>query len=939
MTEIEAILSNLKVAGHRLEIVGEDVILHPAPGNPPTPELIAELRKHKEALRRALTQPTVYIDFETHSDLDLEQVGVSTYADHPSTGILCLAYAIGDGPVQVWWPSDDHDVEPPADLYRAISAGCRVVAHNFQFDRAIWDGPMLLFGAPDIPIERLDCTAFRARLARLPSSLEEAAKALGLEAQKDAAGHRFMRSLIRRNLDADPLTGEEHDRLAAYVRQDVEVLRTLDRALPAMPEEWRQIFELDAAMNAAGMPVDLATVEKLIVVRDAETRRLLHEFKELTGGEPASPRQVAKFRAKLRELGVDLPNLQRKTLESWIEENPQRHDLAAGLIHIRLGSAHSSDAKLDRIVATAAGTDRVRDGFVLHGAHTGRWAGNGVQLQNLPKGALDDPENMLKALLERADAITAGTVDPTHDPGWSVPIKEAIAGCLRGCFKAPEGWVFVSADLGQIESRVLCWIAVQDDKLELYRNDEDIYIAEAKGLDSDSRDLGKLLVLSAGYGASGNVVHTRAPGFGVALTPDEAAEFTAHWRANNPAIVEFWYDLARQLQLCVELPADQPPIEFRCFRIWRDPEMLFVQLPSGRCLKYRDPVLEIGEYGSLQLTVQLPKHKKLLPISLWHGAATENVVQAIAADLLIGSMLQLHQDGVFLVGCIHDEIVALAPVEHAEAIKEHMIAVMKTPPDWAPDLPLAADAFINERFIKSTRAKHAPLPPSGAERWTNCPGSLVAEKLIGPQPDSPFATEGTEAHKIFAECLERGTEPGELGDPYRRMAIGHALALARQAIAGRRFKVETRLEAVPGLSKVWGTADVLVFDAHGRITAIIDFKFGIGVAVEADSIQVQIYGLLAAQQYGCPPDGIDLHIIQPRCAHPLGPHRVHRLSTAAMDALLAGLQEAVEATEDPAAPRVAGEWCRFCTVRKTCPEAQSRQRRGNQFNSFQNLWG
>jgi DNA polymerase len=716
-------------------------------------------------------------------------------------------------------------------------------------------------------------------------------------------------------------------------------MRAIDRRLPPMPEDWRPIFELDSILNDRGMPADLETVEKLIVVRDAENRRLLHKFRGLTNGELKSPNQVTRLRNKLRGLKVPLPNLKRETLETWLEENPGRYDLAAELIRIRLDSSHSSDAKLDRMVATAESTGRVRDGFILHGAHTGRWSGHGVQLQNLPKGGLDDPATVLKALVERADGLTAGTIDPIQNPGWSPSIKEAISNCLRGCFKAPEGWVFVFADLGQVESRILCWLAGQEDKLALYRAGEDIYVAEANGLGSDSRDLGKLLVLSAGYGASGRVVLAKAPGFGVAITPEEAQEFTARWRANNPAIVEFWHDLHRHLQLCVELPADQPPIEFNRFRIWRTFEMLVVQLPSGRCLKYRDPLLEIGEYGSLQITVQLPKNGKLLPTSLWHGAATGNAVQAIGADLLMAAILRLHQDGVFLVGTIHDEIVALAPVEAAESIRERMVTVLRELPDWAPDLPLVADAFINERFIKPAKTKHAPLPPSSAERWVNCPGSVAAEKAVGPSPESPFATEGTEAHKVFAQCLEQGTEPNGLDDPYQQMAIEHALKIAREIIAGRTFKVETRLEALPGLAKVWGTADVLIFDRHGRLVAIIDFKFGAGVVVEADSIQLRIYALLGAQQHGCPPDGIDLHIIQPRCAHPQGPHRVHRLSTAAMDSLFAELVEAVEATEDPAAPRVAGEHCRFCAARQACPERRSfAVRRQDQQGTFRNAF-
>jgi DNA polymerase len=340
-----------------------------------------------------------------------------------------------------------------------------------------------------------------------------------------------------------------------------------------------------------------------------------------------------------------------------------------------------------------------------------------VQLQNLKKPQMDDPAAMLTQLLDRADGILAGTIDPMRDPGWPVSIKEAIANCLRSLFKAPDGWVFVSVDLAQIEARVLCWIAGQENKLALYRTGEDVYLADARAMGSDSRDLGKLFVLSAGYGASGRVMFTKAPGFAVVLTEAEAYELTERWRAANPAIVEFWYELFRTLCFVVEMPADQEPIEFRGLHIWRDPGMLFVQLPSGRCLKYRDPQLEIGEYGRPVLTVQLPKHKRLLPVSLWHGAATENVVQAIAYDVLTSGMLQMHRENIFLVATIHDEVVSLAPVENAEAIRDRMVEIMSTTPDWASGLPLAAEGFINTRFIRPPKPAHAPLAPSSAERW------------------------------------------------------------------------------------------------------------------------------------------------------------------------------------------------------------------------------
>jgi DNA polymerase len=927
---VVTLLTEVEAAGHRLGVNDRDQpVLHSPPDVEPDKALLARLRAHKAELTAELLRRTlvVYLDFETWSEVDLEEVGISAYAEHGSTIVLNLVWAIGQDEPQIWSPFDEDAEEIPQALLAALLLkGVRFCAHNFAFDRAIWNEHMVgRYEWPEILLERWSCTAFRARLARLPSGLDAIGKILDLPHQKDAAGHKLIRRITKMANPIDEMTDDDWDQLESYVLQDVRALRALDQMLPEIPEQWQSIFELDARINERGFPADLAAVERLILVRDAEQRRLEKEFRDLAGnGELTSPRQVAKLRTKLGELGVDLPSLKREVLETWVEENPKRQDLAARLIRNRLESAHSSDAKLDRITATATGSGRVRDGFVLHGAHTGRWAGAGVQLQNLPKAKIADPAELLTKLLERADAIEAGTCDPLVDPGWTLSIKESIANALRGCFRAPEGWRFVAVDFSQIESRVLCWISGQEDKLELYRAGDDVYLHDARALDSDSRDLGKLFVLSAGYGASGAVLFKRAAGFGVALSEEDAYAKTDRWRENNHAIVTFWYELYDKVRLALDLaPGDV--VKFNRFRIWRRDETLYLQLPSGRVLKYHEPTLEDSDYGySAKLTVELPKHKKLLPTGLWHGAVTENVVSAIAVDLLMNAMLKLDQAGIFLIGSVHDEIVALAPIDEAEAIRDYMVEVMEEPPDWAEDLPLAAEGYVNERFIKPPKAAHAPLPPSSAERWMHCPGSVAATKLVGPVPESSFALEGTEAHRIFAACLERDTDPAELTDDFFIVAsLRQALEITRDIIAGRKFKVEVRLESLPGLAKVWGTADVLVFDDEDAVVAIIDLKFGAGVTVEPDSLQVKIYSLLAAQKYGCSFEGIDLHIVQPRRVHERGPHRMHHITTDELDALAIALQRAVEATEDPAAPRVAGAWCRFCTARPDCPEARS----------------
>jgi hypothetical protein len=217
-----------------------------------------------------------------------------------------------------------------------------------------------------------------------------------------------------------------------------------------------------------------------------------------------------------------------------------------------------------------------------------------------------------------------------------------------------------------------------------------------------------------------------------------------------------------------------------------------------------------------------------------------------------------------------------------------------------------------------TPTAHAPLSPSSATRWTNCPGSFAAEQAEPPSAPGFAAEQGTAVHALFGQCLATGSSPDRLTtDPVILPPLHDALTLTRRIIASRPVLLETRLPALPGLSMVWGTCDVAVFDPQYRLAAIIDLKFGV-YAVPADSLQLATYAVLASALFGTASDGVTTWIVQPRASHQQGPARGAHYTSVGLAAVEQYIRHAAARAEVPDAPRKAGEWCTFCRAAGSC---------------------
>ena len=134
-------------------------------------------------------------DYETRSRADLKKVGAHKYAADPSTEVLCVAYAVDDGPVQLWLSGNPI----PAEFFEAAAnPSWGVAAHNDAFETAIEQHVLHpRFGWPLVPLERHLCTMAMCLALGLPAKLSAAADALELENRKDAAGERLMHQMSK----------------------------------------------------------------------------------------------------------------------------------------------------------------------------------------------------------------------------------------------------------------------------------------------------------------------------------------------------------------------------------------------------------------------------------------------------------------------------------------------------------------------------------------------------------------------------------------------------------------------------------------------------------------------------------------------------------------------------------------------------------------------
>ena len=641
------------------------------------------------------------LDFETQSTADLRKTGAHVYAEHASTSVICMAYAFGNEPVQIWTRGEEF----PQRVMDHVAAGQDVHAWNINFELAIWNNA-LTRQVPDLPpldVEQCHDTMARAAYWGLPMSLDKAGPASGANFRKDKTGHGLMLRMSkprRLNMDGTPVwwadtEQKKLDALKAYCVRDVETERSIAALLPPLPDDEREIWLMDARMNLRGLMIDLPLVNALQALTEASLKDLSRQMSEITKGEVTNVTTVAKLTAWLKENGLEVDSLAKADMGDLLKR-PDLSDPVRAALLTRQTAAKTSTAKLKAMLACAGSDSRVR-GLVMHyGANrTGRWAGRLVQVQNLarPMKGLDT-DLAIKHVLEGADAET---IEFVHGKPLDV-----VSSCLRPCFVAAPGKTFAVCDFSAIEARVVAWLAGQKDILDVFASGEDVYVFTANRIGSDDRQLGKVAVLGLGFGMGPMKFVDAAKVYGITLTEERAREVVDAWRKANSKIVKFWYALESAARAAIERDEETEvgKVRVRMARGKLAGSMLII-LPSGRHLVYRAARLEFNE-GRSQITYdginQFTRNWE--PVRTYSGKLAENVTQAVARCLLADAMLRMDKRGMNIVASIHDEVVCEVPEAQGELAYKSMRTIMADGPAWAKGLPLGGAGWVGKRYGK-----------------------------------------------------------------------------------------------------------------------------------------------------------------------------------------------------------------------------------------------
>lgn len=452
-------------------------------------------------------------------------------------------------------------------------------------------------------------------------------------------------------------------------------------------------YHLDQEINDRGIRLDMQVVENAIAFDEKSKSTLLLQMQNLTGLD--NPNSVIQMKEWLSDNGVEIESLGKKEVSQFVK-NPDgnANGNITEALKLRLQLAKSSVKKYQAMQNAICNDGRAHGMFQFYGANrSGRWAGRLIQLQNLPQNHMPD-------LAEARAIVRNGDYDIMQLLYDDIP--DTLSQLIRTAFVPRSGYKFIVSDFSAIEARVLAHLSGEAWRSKVFAEGKDIYCASASqmfgvlvekhGINSHLRQKGKIAELALGYGGSVGALKSMGA-LDMGLSEDELQPLVNSWRASNPMITAFWWDIDRAVKTAI---TKRVPTEVRAIKFFYKSGILFIQLPSGRRLAYVKPRIGINQFGGESVTYEgVGSTKKWERIESYGPKFVENIVQAISRDILCYAMKTLKH--CFIVGHVHDElIIECSPGVDLKAVCEQM----GRSPDWMPNILLRADGYETQFYKK-----------------------------------------------------------------------------------------------------------------------------------------------------------------------------------------------------------------------------------------------
>lgn len=638
------------------------------------------------------------VDIESFSSAPLNKCGVYKYASSPDFEILLFGYSADGGPVRVVDFTAGEQL--PTEVLSALTdPAVTKWAFNAQFERVClsrWLGmPVGEYLEPD----SWRCTMVWSATLGLPLSLEGVGAVLGLEKQKLKEGKDLIRYFCTpaKDREGNPYRHHPEDapekwaRFKAYNLRDVETEVSIQQKLARfpVPEAIWDEYHLDQEINDRGIAVDMELVRQAIGMDARSREKLTARMRRLTDLE--NPNSVQQMKQWLADHGLEMDSLGKKEVAALLKTAPAP---LSEVLLLRQQLAKSSVKKYTAMEAAVCPDGRARGMFQFYGAaRTGRAAGRIIQLQNLPQNHIPD-------LAEARSVVRSGDFEAVEMLYEDVP--DTLSQLIRTAFVPQYGRKFIVSDFSAIEARVIAWFAGEQWRQEVFAQGGDIYCASASqmfhvpvekhGRNAHLRQKGKIAELALGYGGSVGALKSMGA-LEMGVPEDELKPLVDAWRTSNPRIVQFWWDVDREVKRCVK---ERCATETHGLRFAYQSGFLFITLPSGRRLAYVKPKIGENRFGGESVTYEgVGGTKKWERLESYGPKFVENCVQATARDILMYAMQTLRCCSI--VAHVHDELIIECDRRVSlAAVCEQM---GRTPP-WAKGLLLRADGYECDFYKK-----------------------------------------------------------------------------------------------------------------------------------------------------------------------------------------------------------------------------------------------